>query len=59
VSRIKHLFDFLHSVLILTFMNVIARECKVAEYSAGISPLPKEMIVLEEVVVTERCVRDD
>src|SRR5258707_355752 len=58
VSRVKRALDFLPAVTFLALRHVAFREVEIVENSLSIRPLLEEIVVLEEMVVTEGRVGD-
>ena len=58
VRRVEHPLDRLEPVFLLALGDVVAGEGEIIENAAGIGPLPEQVVVLEEMVVTERGVRE-
>ena len=58
VRRVEQAFDRHLAVALLALGDVAAREFEIVEDAVGIGPLLEQVVVLEEVVVAERGVRD-
>ena len=56
---VEHPLDRLQPVLFLALGDVVAGKAQIVEDAVGIGPLPEQVIVLEEVIVAERGMRDD
>ena len=55
---VQRVLDEGPAVTLLALRNIAFCKLEIVENARGIRPLPEEIIVLEEVIVAERCVRD-
>src|SRR5215471_21543599 len=58
VSGVEHPLNRLHTMPLFAFLDIVACEAQVIENPVRIGPLPKEIIVLEEMIVPERGMRN-
>ena len=58
VRGIQHLFDRLDAMPLLGARDIVLGKRQIVEDRVGLGPLPEQVVVLEEVVVAERGMRD-
>ena len=56
---VQHALHRFRPVPFLAFLHVVACEAQIIEDAVGVRPLPKQIIVLEEVIMAERSVCND